>query len=238
GHVRHLEKQRLDARVELAELPLTFLDAALQCVELRALVVGGCAVDLRRCAPLLGAVRFHRGAEPACLSVVAEDLVDGRRLSLATRALAHRLGIVPDALEGQHQGSSARSLGDSWYPWSWAAAATLRCCGRIVGKSSTSRMLILPVSTITSRSTPTPSPPAGGMPTSIASRKSSSMGGISAAPAARSCACSSKRRRWSTGSLSSLNALASSRPATMSSKRSTKRGSSTRRRASGETSAG
>ena len=48
----------------------------------------------------------------------------------------------------------------------------------------------------------------------------------------------SKRRRWSIGSFSSEKALASSRPATMTSNRSTRRGSWRWARARGETSSG
>ena len=65
----------------------------------------------------------------------------------------------------------------------------LRCAGasywRIAGKSTTSRIELCPVRTITRRSMPSPTPPVGGMPCSSASMKSSSWGWVSSAP---SCA--------------------------------------------------
>ena len=219
--VGHLEQQRVDTLLELREARLALLDALLERGQSDAsLLVGRLAAHRGGRGALLGSRLLDLGAQAACLGVDGEQLIDGRALALPARALAHRVGVIADALHRQHQASPPR------------------CCGRIVGNSSTSRMVGESVSIITSRSTPMPSPPAGGMPTSMASRKSSSMGGISESPAARKRACSSKRARWSIGSLSSLNALASSRPATISSKRSTKRGSSRRRRASGLTSAG
>ena len=72
---------------------------------------------------------------------------------------------------------------------------------------------------------PMPIPPHGGRPYSTARRKSSSIGCASTSPAARLAACSSKRCRWSTGSVSSVKALAYSRPRMISSNRSTNRGS-------------
>jgi hypothetical protein len=77
--------------------------------------------------------------------------------------------------------------------------------GFIVGKSSTSRIDGESVSSMTSLSMPMPRPPVGGMPYSSAVRKSSSMSHASSSPAALSAACSSKRPRWSMGSLSSEN---------------------------------
>src|SRR6266404_7818633 len=70
-------------------------------------------------------------------------------------------------------------------------------CGRINGNRITSRMLSAPVSIMTRRSIPMPIPPAGGMPCSSASRKSSSS--FSSCP----LACISNRTRCRTGSFSS-----------------------------------
>ena len=60
----------------------------------------------------------------------------------------------------------------------------------------------------------------------------------SSSPRSRLRSCSSNRSRWSTGSFSSENALAISRPRTISSNRSTISGRSPLRRESGETSIG
>src|SRR5207248_1733006 len=68
---------------------------------------------------------------------------------------------------------------------------------------------------------PSPMPPVGGMPCSIATRKSSSKGWASTSPASRRRTCSSNRARWTRGSLSSENALAISMPPAKASKRST-----------------
>jgi len=64
------------------------------------------------------------------------------------------------------------------------------------------------------------------------------MGIASSSPFAFSCACCSKRARWSMGSFSSLKALQYSAPAMKSSKRSTIPGLSGLRFVSGETSTG
>ncbi len=45
---------------------------------------------------------------------------------------------------------------------------SVQASGRMYGNSSTSRIELLPVSSITKRSMPTPSPPVGGSPTSNA----------------------------------------------------------------------
>mmetsp|Transcript_28987 Transcript_28987/g.93126 ORF Transcript_28987/g.93126 Transcript_28987/m.93126 type:complete len:224 (-) Transcript_28987:1330-2001(-) len=94
------------------------------------------------------------------------------------------------------------------------------------------------VSSITSRSIPMPSPPVGGMPCSSAVRKSSSTPHASSSPAAFLAACASNRARWSTGSVSSENALASSRPTAKSSNRSVTPGRVRCGLASGDTSVG
>gem|GEM_PF-3742197 len=60
----------------------------------------------------------------------------------------------------------------------------------------------------------------------------------SSSPAAFSRTCSSKRRRWSTGSFSSEKALAISRPAMNISKRSVRSGLASLRRDRGEMSVG
>lgn len=78
----------------------------------------------------------------------------------------------------------------------------------------------------------------GGIPYSSAAMKFSSMGIASSSPFAFSCACCSKRARWSMGSFSSLKALQYSAPAMKSSKRSTIPGLSGLRFVSGETSTG
>ncbi len=61
-----------------------------------------------------------------------------------------------------------------------------------------------PVIIITTRSTPIPSPPVGGIAYSMACRKSSSSSIASGSPPAASSDCSCRRRRCSTGSVSSL----------------------------------
>ena len=60
------------------------------------------------------------------------------------------------------------------------------------------------VSSMTSRSTPRPRPPVGGIPSSRARRKSSSTSIASGSPAAARTDCSTSRARWSTGSVSSV----------------------------------
>src|SRR6202049_1854432 len=212
--IGNVEQECLDALIKLGQTHLVVLDTLLEGTQRRALLGRGCAANGGRRRTLLRTGLLDSGAQRARSCIELEQLVDRRDLPFPARAVANRVGVVPNALQLQHQESELPS--------------PPRCCGRIVGKSKTSRMVAAPVSSITSRSTPRPSPPAGGMPTSIASRKSSSIGGISESHAARSRASSSNRARWSIGSLSSLNALASSRPAMISSKRSTKRGSSRR----------
>mmetsp|Transcript_126 Transcript_126/g.442 ORF Transcript_126/g.442 Transcript_126/m.442 type:complete len:317 (-) Transcript_126:1043-1993(-) len=123
----------------------------------------------------------------------------------------------------------------------------------------TSRMLGESVSSITSRSTPSPMPAVGGMPYSSAVTKSSSssIGYASCSKAASACLpcasatdrasacaflcvaiCASSRARWSVGSVSSLNEFANSRPTTNSSKRSVTSFSARCGFASGEISTG
>src|SRR5690606_29158882 len=70
------------------------------------------------------------------------------------------------------------------------------------GKRMVSRML-RPLKAMTMRSMPARMPPVGGMPYSRAWRKSSSSCIASGSPPAASRDCSSRRRRWSSGSLSS-----------------------------------
>mmetsp|Transcript_11564 Transcript_11564/g.38027 ORF Transcript_11564/g.38027 Transcript_11564/m.38027 type:complete len:214 (-) Transcript_11564:1131-1772(-) len=109
----------------------------------------------------------------------------------------------------------------------------------------TSRIEAESVRSMTRRSTPSPMPAVGGIPYSSARTKSSStpMAYVSssaaalaaaespAAASAAACAfwcpstCLTKRSCWSTGSVSSEKALASSRPAMKSSKRSATPGS-------------
>src|SRR5205814_10444662 len=110
--------------------------------------------------------------------------------------------------------------------------------GRSIGNRITSRMFVWSARIMSRRSIPMPTPPAGGMPYSSARRKSSSSCCASASPAARSAACCSKRRRCSSGSLSSLNAFASSRCCTNSSHRSTFVGSPRLGLASGDSASG
>ena len=80
--------------------------------------------------------------------------------------------------------------------------------------------------------------PVGGRPYSSAVRKSSSIISVSSLPIARWRACSMKRARGSSGSLSSEKALAISRPVMNSSKRSVSHGQDGIFLASGETSTG
>ncbi len=99
-------------------------------------------------------------------------------------------------------------------------------------------MLAAPVSIITSRSMPRPTPPVGGIPCSSASMKTSSKGWASSSPRAISAACCSNRRRCSSGSLSSLNELAISTPPAKASQRSTRPSSERWALAKGESSVG
>src|SRR5262249_42072617 len=62
-----------------------------------------------------------------------------------------------------------------------------RSCCRCSGNRITSRMLGEFVSSITSRSIPTPSPPAGGIPCSRADRKSSSITRMVSSPSPLTC---------------------------------------------------
>src|SRR5690606_30873802 len=76
--------------------------------------------------------------------------------------------------------------------------------GRIMGKRSTSRIERLFVSSMTSRSTPTPSPPAGGMPTLSASTKSASKVRKVDSSSSMPASCSRNFCSWMSGSLSSV----------------------------------
>src|SRR5437773_1798251 len=148
--------------------------------------------------------------------VESQDVVDGCRLALQLRRTLDGVGVFAEEFERQHRYASDFMTGK-------------RITSRIDGRS---------VRSMTRRSTPIPSPPHGGSPYSTARRKSSSIGCASTLPAARIAACASKRARWSIRSVSSVNALAYSRPRMMSSNRSTNLGSSSRGRASGEISTG
>src|SRR6266446_2711416 len=106
------------------------------------------------------------------------------------------------------------------------------------GKRITSRMDRESVSSMTSRSMPTPTPPVGGIPISSARRKSESRTCASSSPRSRSFPCCSKARLCSSGSFCSENEFATSMPATISSKRSTTSGSPRFTFASGEISRG
>ena len=75
--------------------------------------------------------------------------------------------------------------------------------GFMVGNRMTSRMEVLPVSSMTHRSMPMPMPPVGGIPYSSALMKSSSIMPASSSPRSRCSTCFSKRWRWSMGSFSS-----------------------------------
>src|SRR5262249_54649740 len=108
----------------------------------------------------------------------------------------------------------------------------------ISGNRITSRIDGLLVSSMTSRSMPTPSPPVGGSPYSSARMYSSSIAWASRSPRARLLNCASKRRRCSAGSFSSLKALATSNPPMYSSNRSTVSRSSGFCFESGDTSVG
>jgi hypothetical protein len=124
----------------------------------------------------------------------------------------------------------------------------LSCCFVFSwGKRIISRMDCLSENSITKRSIPTPRPPVGGMPYSIARRKSSSITSASgslppylASISSADCIflCSWKRSLCSTGSLSSVKALANSRPQIKASKRSTRRSLSRFLLARGDISAG
>ena len=89
----------------------------------------------------------------------------------------------------------------------------------------TSRIEGESVKSIASRSMPIPSPPAGGIPYSIARTKSWSKRCASWSPSSRAASCWRKRSAWASGSFSSENAFAISMPPRYSSKRSVNRGS-------------
>src|SRR5260221_13466014 len=147
--------------------------------------------ELLRQPVLLGLDALRRVQVLAPFTIELKDLVDRRRLTLQLGRAAHSIRIAPDELEGQHQPAVS---------------------GRITGNRITSRIDGWSVSNMTRRSMPMPRPPHGGSPYSTARRKSSSMGCASTSPAARIAACASNRSRWSTGSVSSVNAFAYSRP--------------------------
>ena len=84
--------------------------------------------------------------------------------------------------------------------------------GFIVGNKITSRIVSLPVKSITKRSIPIPIPPAGGIPYSKASTKSISISLASSLPSSLSFSWFSNLSYWSIGSLSSVNAFAYSLP--------------------------
>src|SRR5699024_1151991 len=73
------------------------------------------------------------------------------------------------------------------------------------GKRMVSR-IPAPASSMSSRSSPMPSPPMGGAAYSSARRKSSSSCMASGSPPAASRDCSVRRRRWISGSISSVKA--------------------------------
>src|SRR6266487_2869434 len=104
-----------------------------------------------------------------------------------------------EQLDGQaapgHQASASSSAA--------AASPGARRSRRRWGNRITSRIDGESVKSMASRSMPIPSPAVGGMPYSRARTKSSSIQCASSSPRSRSRACSSKRRRWSIGSLSS-----------------------------------
>ena len=103
---------------------------------------------------------------------------------------------APQVPHGDPALRGARAAGAHGRGLAWEAGARRRHhpSGRMAGKRITSRMEGWSVSTISSRSTPTPSPPVGGMPYSSARMKSASSSWASSSPAARCRAWSSKRR--------------------------------------------
>ena len=102
-----------------------------------------------------------------------------------------------------------------------AATPPGACAGRAARRGSRRES----VSSMTSRSMPMPMPPAGGMPYSMRAQVVLVEPIASSSPASFAAICAAKRSRWSTGSMSSENALANSRPVMMSSKRSVSSGS-------------
>ena len=111
--------------------------------------------------------------------------------------------------------SSVRTAISAWWADptpTWPATSTVsppdrrQRFGFTSGNRIVSRMLS-PVRFITSRSTPRPMPPVGGMPYSRAARKSSSTCIASASPAAASRDWATSRSRWSIGSTSSEYAV-------------------------------
>mmetsp|Transcript_12986 Transcript_12986/g.39307 ORF Transcript_12986/g.39307 Transcript_12986/m.39307 type:complete len:243 (+) Transcript_12986:683-1411(+) len=119
----------------------------------------------------------------------------------------------------------APTAGDATTPGPAAVAGVAgiwlaRSRGFMAGNSSTSLMLAVSVRSMVRRSMPMPQPAVGGSPYSRAEQKPSSISCASSSPASLSCACSAKRSRCTTGSFSSVYALASSRRFTNSSNRS------------------
>src|SRR5579864_9068901 len=102
---------------------------------------------------LLGLDRLCLVQVTAPSLVQLQDLSDWRRLTLQVGRPLHTLRVAPDELEWKHYDSAF-----------------------MTGKRITSRTEGWSVSSITSRSIPTPSPPHGGRPYSTARRKSSSIG--------------------------------------------------------------
>ena len=178
-------------------------------------------------------LRIVRGSPVPSSSVNLSSFLDLGTASQASTFTARKSDLlkVSKSTNSLNSGSIStleKSIGSgSAFAASAAASAGLApaslpasLIGFIVGKSSTSRMVGAPVSSMTKRSTPMPMPPVGGRPYSSALRKSSSTPEASSSPCALRNSWYSKRWRWSMGSLSSLKALQYSRPPMNSSKRS------------------
>src|SRR5262249_16653720 len=149
-------------------------------------------------------------------------------------ALAARAEVAEreEQLDGQPSAGHQASASSSGDPASPGPRRSRRRCGKRIR----SRIDAESERSMASRSMPIPSPAVGGIPYSSARTKSSSIQCASSSPRSRSRACSSNRRRWSMGSLSSEYALAISRRLMKSSKRSTRRGSLALRFDSGDSS--
>lgn len=83
--------------------------------------------------------------------------------------------------------SPSRKHGSSWtLPW-YLLLSFYCCVGLTTGNVTTSRILVLPVRSITNRSTPMPQPPVGGNPYSRALQNTVSALCASGSPCARIC---------------------------------------------------
>mmetsp|Transcript_7365 Transcript_7365/g.25965 ORF Transcript_7365/g.25965 Transcript_7365/m.25965 type:complete len:276 (+) Transcript_7365:477-1304(+) len=172
--------------------------------------------------PCCAASSSFFAASSACTSTLTSSFgffsaLAARTTSPAALTFASSAAMPAEPLvlgAGAAAGAAEAGAGAGAEPW--------LCCslGFMAGNSSTSLMLMLSVRSIVRRSMPRPQPPVGGRPYSSALTNVSSMTCASSSPLAFWFACSWNRSRCTSGSLSSVYALHSSRLFTKSSNRS------------------